>query len=405
MVRVKKLFISLLLLSITMFANTACSGCPEDDEEKEKFEVFTLPILGMDNHQWAERVSIDLGYQYRAELNDYFRDFSNDLEVGHKELLFGNKIVPFGIRNAIEIPSQFNNCTQTNVEKEYVCVISESDTLYNSFSGANLLVANAKNSIVTIQRDNDAFEISDTLAKSNSSFIAENRYKISSFHNLDVSNIGSIFFQQSDLTREIVTDSSGVVINDVLFYRETFQNLLKNGEVTSIVEYGSLAANEDVPRFTVSENEQFLLYELRNEIFLKASDQNWKKVAVGSNPKLFSNGEKIFYRTSAGYKIKDLMTNESLNIPVESYRVRHADTFLQSNVVYFIETWTLKSFHPDENTIQPLRNIEELIQRLREDGGENYYHSLQPQKLFIYDENSPKIMMISSSRYNYYSSC
>lgn len=404
MVRLKEYNKLLFILMITTVWLTAC-GCPEDDETRYKFEAFSISIPNMATHQWVNRFSIDTGYGYQSNLSRVFSEFSNDLKVSDKEMLFGNIIIPFGMERVIEIPSRYSNCSLTTIDLEYVCVQTEADTLLNPISGNKLFIENAKSSVVKIKRASDVFAISEVLAESEASFISKNRYKISSYSNPQLKTSGAVYVQKNDVSREIVTDSTGNIINDVLFFRETVLNRIKNEQSSTIVNFGTINANETLPKYFISKDEEHFMYVFRNDVYLKNNSNTWSKVAEGKEAFIFDNGNNILVNTNEGYQIVDLNSNDIIEIPVENYKIRNVEASLESDMVYFIESWVLKGFNPKENKIYSLRDLEELRSKVDEEGGDNYYHSLQPVKLSIYGDNSPNILMISNSSYNYHTPC
>lgn len=404
MVRLKGYTKYLFIYAITTVWLTAC-GCPEDDETRYKFEAFSISIPNMETHQWANRFSIDTGYGYQSNLSRVFSEFSSDLKVSDKEMLFGNIIIPFGMERVIEIPSRYSNCSLTTIDLEYVCVQTEADTLLNPISGNKLFIENAKSSVVKIKRASDVFAISEVLAESEASFISKNRYNISSYSNPQLKTSGAVYVQKNDVSREIVTDSTGNIINDVLFFRETVLNRIKNEQSSTIVNFGTINASETLPKYFISKDEEHFMYVFRNDVYLKNNSNTWSKVAEGREAFIFDNGNYILVNTNEGYQILDLNSSDIIEIPVENYKIRNVEASLKSDMVYFIESWVLKGFNPRENKIYSLRELDELRNKVDEEGGDNYYHSLQPVKLLIYGDNSPNILMVSNSSYNYHTPC
>lgn len=402
----KKTRLSLLLLTVIVGYWLVGCGCPEDDESRYKFEAFSISLTNnINNELWNEEFSFDLGYSYNSNLGSELSNYLGTVEIFNKEMLFDNYLFPFLNRSYIHIPEIFTNCTLTNISLEYICVMSESDTLFNSFSDTEIFVNNASSSIVRVKRSSDTFNIDEVLYKTESTFISENRYKISSFHNPNVKSDGVLYFQQSDVTREIVLDSAGSVINDLIYFREIFQNRLQNKEISMVIKYGTLNTNEPFPQFLNNEDSGITIYAFKNEVFLKESDSEWRKVTEGRDPKLFDKGSKILINSDDGYQVFDLNNDELIPISTQNNRLRTIDVSMSSNLVYYTESRLLMGFNPDDKTALVLKDFDNLENRIENNEVENYYYSLQPIRIIITSENELRLFFVSNSSYYFASTC
>lgn len=393
----------IIFISFSLFFVYSC-GCPDYEDYGTESIVLEFKVDGT-NSYWNEilKTSSHNSYYSRNNSTDFDYESKNGLIINN------NWVVDLNSKNIFEIPDTYQECETLNSKRALLCTIIEPLEVNNSYSDTDVTAREGLSLLVEIELDENAYNFKpvsiDTLEVRSANFISKNRYKISRIYKPS-SGQKDVFFQVSHQTREVVTDSSGAVINDFVFYQEIEQYKRVDSSATLIANYGSVESTIDGLDFDHSNTSNIFVYSKDDMIHLVKEDGNTQKIAEGTLPEIFENDEYMLFKNKDGGvsllelqsgKVELLSDNNSLNsLAIDE----------KNNLLFYIsKDYDLISYDYKAQSKTILASLKTYILEREKREGAGYYYSLNNPKVFLDKENPEFINVISKGDYSVFIAC
>lgn len=393
----------IIFISVSLLFVYSC-GCPDYEDYGTESIVLELKI-DMSNSYWNEILKTSDHNHY------YSRDNSTDLDYESKNglIINNNWVVDLNSKNIFEIPETYQECETMNSKRALLCTITEPLEVSNSYSDTDVTAQEGLSLLVEIKLDESAYSFKpvsiDTLEVRSANFISKNRYKISRIYKPS-SEQETVFFQVSHQTREVVTDSSGAVINDFVFYQEIEQYKRTDSNVTLIASYGSVESTIEGLDFDHSNSSNVFVYSKNDTIYFVQEDGNTEKTAEGTLPEIFENdGYILFKNKDGGVSFFELQSKNVENLSDNNSIISLAIDENNDLLFYVNQDYDLISYDYQTQSKTILASLKSYILEREKSEGSGYYYDLINPKVFLDNENPELIRVISKGSYSIFIAC